>query len=81
MADQNFDVRRISGGLTGQVESLVPWTRRGRLIRWAQLLPKIAACEPRYQQLNDHEFKKESLSLRYRARSGEPLARLLPEAY
>lgn len=33
------------------------------------------------QKLSDHELRKRSLSLRYRARSGEPLARLLPEAY
>ena len=32
-------------------------------------------------QLGDHELRKQSLALRYRARSGEPLVRLLPEAY
>ena len=32
-------------------------------------------------QLTDHELRKRSLSLRYRARSGELLARLLPEAF
>ncbi len=81
MADQNFDVSRISGGLIGRIESAAPVTHRGRLVRWAQMLPKIAAYEPGYQKLTDHELKKESLSLRYRARSGEPLAKLLPEAY
>ena len=39
------------------------------------------ALEPKFQKLNDHELRKYSLSLRYRARSGEPLARLLPEAF
>jgi preprotein translocase subunit SecA len=33
------------------------------------------------QKLSDHELRKTSLSLRYRARSGESLARLLPEAF
>ena len=33
------------------------------------------------KELGDHDLRKRSLSLRYRARSGEPLARLLPEAY
>ncbi len=33
------------------------------------------------EQLSDYELRKRSLALRYRARSGEPLARLLPEAY
>ena len=31
--------------------------------------------------LDDEQLRKRSLSLRYRAKSGEPLARLLPEAY
>jgi len=81
MSDQNLDVNRISGGLTGQIESMVPVTHRGRLVHWAKMLPRIAAYEPEYQKLNDRELKKESLSLRYRARSGEPLAKLLPEAF
>ncbi len=37
--------------------------------------------EPEYQALSDAELRKRSLSLRYRARSGELLAELLPEAY
>ena len=81
MADQDLDVRRISGGLLGRIEAITPVSSRGRLARWARLLPRIAAYEPQYQKLSDHELKKESLSLRYRARSGEPLPRLLPEAY
>ncbi len=32
-------------------------------------------------ELSDRELRKRSLSLRYRARSGEPLGRLLPEGY
>jgi preprotein translocase subunit SecA len=44
-------------------------------------LPKISALEPELQELGDHDLRKRSLALRYRARSGEPLARLLPEAY
>jgi preprotein translocase subunit SecA len=45
------------------------------------LLPKVASYEPEFSQLGDQELRKRSLSLRYRARSGEPLIRLLPEAY
>ncbi len=51
------------------------------IARWKQLLPKVAAFEPELQQLADHSLRKRSLSLRYRARSGEPLSRLLPEAF
>jgi preprotein translocase subunit SecA len=44
-------------------------------------VPKIGSMEPELKLLSDRELRKQSLSLRYRARSGEPLARLLPEAY
>jgi len=52
-----------------------------RLGYWASLLPKIGALEPELKALGDHDLRKKSLALRYRARSGEPLIRLLPEAY
>ena len=72
-------------GLPAGIASKLKWLTGGpsqwRLARWAGLLPKIASLEPDLQKLTDHELRKRSLSLRYRARSGEPLARLLPEAY
>ena len=37
--------------------------------------------EPEVQALSDDELRKRSLSLRYRAKSREPLTELLPEAY
>jgi len=52
-----------------------------RLKRWAALVPRIGALEPELQELTDYELRKRSLSLRYRAKSGEPLARLLVEGY
>jgi preprotein translocase subunit SecA len=63
------------------VGSFLYGTTTGRIARWSQLLPKIAGLEPELQSLNDYDLRKRSLALRYRARSGEPLARLLPEAY
>jgi preprotein translocase subunit SecA len=54
---------------------------RWRLMRWASLVPKIGRLEPELQKLGDPQLRKRSLSLRYRARSGEPLARLLVEGY
>jgi len=71
----------VNPGLTTRIESLLFGTTRGRLARWSLWLPKIAALEPELEQLNDYDLRKRSLALRYRARSGEPLARLLPEAY
>jgi len=51
------------------------------LLRWRVLLEAIAAREPELQRVEDQQLRKRSLAVRYRAQSGEPLARLLPEAY
>jgi preprotein translocase subunit SecA len=56
-------------------------TTRQRLSRWGEVVPKIAAYEPELQTLGPYELRKRSLSLRYRAKSMEPLERLLPEAF
>ena len=71
----------ISSGIRSQLASLSGGLNGWRLTRWATLLPKIAALEPELQQLGDEQLRKRSLSLRYRAKSGEPLARLLVEAF
>jgi len=52
-----------------------------RLMRWAGLVGRIGELEPEITALDDHQLRKRSLGLRYRARSGEPLSRLLVEAY
>ena len=52
-----------------------------KLAQWSALLAKINDFEPELKLLSDHEMRKRSLSLRYRAKSQEPLDRLLPEAY
>ncbi len=51
------------------------------LARWTRLVPRIGALEPELGQQTDQQLRKQSLSLMYRARSGEPLSRLLVEAY
>ncbi len=51
------------------------------LARCASYLPKIAELEPGLKELSDHDLRKTSLGLRYRARSGETLDRLLVEAF
>ena len=61
--------------------SVVPLTAQERLARWSKHLEKISALEPGLKERTDPELRKDSLSLRYRARSGEPLAKLLPEAF
>ena len=67
--------------MRAKIQSYLLGTPSGRLARWALLLPRINEMEPGLMKLNDHELRKRSLSLRYRAKSGESLARLLPEAY
>jgi preprotein translocase subunit SecA len=54
---------------------------RTRLSRWAQYVPQIGALEEPLKEQSDFDLKKASLSLRYRARSGEPLERVLVEAF
>ncbi|MDO5309739.1 MAG: preprotein translocase subunit SecA [Planctomycetia bacterium] len=71
----------IPSGLPRLIDSRFPFTTRGRLAKWSYELDRVNALEPKFQKLNDRELKKYSLSLRYRARSGEPLAKLLPEAF
>lgn len=54
----------------------------GRLLaRWAGYIDPITQRGPALERLSDYDLRKESLSLRYRARSGEPLDRLLVEGF
>ena len=71
----------IPSGLSRRFQSVIPLAATGKLARWVADLDRVNALEPKMLELSDHDLKKESLSLRYRARSGEPLAKLLPEAF
>lgn len=64
-----------------QLNALTRGSVQRRLSNWQGLLPKIADLEASFQRLTDQELRKQSLSLRYRAKSQEPLDRLMPEAY
>ena len=69
-----------SNGIFNGVGSLFA-AARGRIAQAAPLVPKIAALEEGLTAQSDYDLKKTSLSLRYRARSGEPLDDLLVEAF
>lgn len=71
----------IPTGIWGSVCRTLKWGASGKLAQWVTLLPKIASLEEPIKALNDSALRKASLSLRYRARSGEPLMNLLPEAF
>jgi len=71
----------IPAGIQSRLRAIPGGPNRVRLAQWAALLPKIAALEPELKELDDHRLRKRSLALQYRAKSGEPLARLLVEGY
>lgn len=51
------------------------------MARCASYVPLVTALEPQMEFLNDYELRKSSLGLRYRVRSGEPIDKLLVEAF
>lgn len=74
-------MRGIPSGISGKIQGLVGLTTAGKLARWVDYLPLIASYEPKLMEMADDQIRKEGLSLRYRARSGEPLAKIMPEAF
>ncbi len=49
--------------------------------RWWKLVEEVGVLEGELKSLDDRALRKRSLSLRFRAKSGEPLARLLTESF
>jgi preprotein translocase subunit SecA len=74
-------VNGIPTGWQAEMLSLMGGPIQRRLARWGKVLEEISSFEPDLKKETDKELKKRSLSLRYRAKAGEPLARLMPEAY
>jgi len=70
-------VSRIPSGIGRSLRAAVG----ENLARCAVYLPKIAALEEELKKLSEHDLRKTSLGLRYRARSGETLDKLLVEAF
>ncbi len=71
------DVSKVSTGIGRNVRA----TLGNPLARCAGYLPQIIALEPGLEKLSDYDLRKTSLGLRYRARSGETLDKLLVEAF
>ena len=61
--------------------SKIPGAGAVRIRKWIAAMHAVAELEPRMRALQTELIRKESLSLRYRAMSGEPLAKILPEAF
>ncbi|QDV24444.1 preprotein translocase subunit SecA [Aureliella helgolandensis] len=66
---------RIAAGLR------LPGASAVRVRRWTATLREVANLEPQTRRFNNEELRKASLSLRFRAMSGEPLLKLMPEAF
>lgn len=71
----------LKNGFMHRITSFISGLTGPRMSQWARYIPQIAALEEPLQAQPDFDLKKTSLSLRYRARSGEPLDRLLVEAF
>lgn len=52
-----------------------------RMALWGRLLEQINALEPTLQRESDAQLRKRSLSMRFRAKSGERLDKMLVEAF
>src|SRR5262245_56367557 len=74
-------VNGIPTGWQADVLSLFGGPIKRRLAQWGKLLSQISALESTLQGEANRDLKKRSLSLKYRAKSGEALNKLLPEAY
>lgn len=52
-----------------------------RVAKWAAQVTQINELGPAMEELTDQQLRKQSLSLQYRAKSGEPLSRLLVDGF
>ncbi|MFO0924110.1 MAG: preprotein translocase subunit SecA [Pirellulales bacterium] len=59
----------------------VPGISTAKISFWISQLRQVNDLESKYMTFNESQIKKEFLSLRYRAKSGETLSNLLAETY
>ena len=71
----------LPSGISARVLSWVGGPVTRRLAHWSSVLAEISGFEDVLKDASGSELKKRSLALRYRARCGERLERILPEAY
>ncbi|WP_237607268.1 preprotein translocase subunit SecA [Roseimaritima sediminicola] len=68
-------------GASRGVGSLFATGASPRMLRWRRQLQRINDLEPEIRAEDGPALRKRSLALRYRAKAGERLGSLLPEAY
>src|SRR5205085_11508368 len=72
---------RLGPRWLNHIRAWTGWPWEIRLARGALMVSRIRAWEKKYQALTTAEMKECGLHLRGRARGGEKLDRLLPEAF
>ena len=80
MSEENGN-HPISDRVGGWAWAMSRGSNRWRLTWWRSQVARINALDPDMRACSERELRKRSLSLRYRAKAGEPLSGLLPEAY
>src|SRR5262245_60793794 len=74
-------INGIPSGFQAQMLSWLGGPIKRRLAQWGLNMPQLDDFEREMQGQSDRDLKKRSLSLRFRAKSGEKLAKIMPEAY
>jgi preprotein translocase subunit SecA len=74
-------INGIPSGFQAKVLSWVGGPIHRRLAQWGMLMPEVDHFERAMQGESDRDLRKRSLSLRFRAKSGEKLMKLVSEAY
>ena len=64
-----------------QVGQIAGPSHAGRLSRFSLLAREVNALEPEHEALSDQDLKERSRALRMRGRQGDPLSKLLVEAF
>ena len=77
----SLQVNGIPSGWKGDLLAVVGGPIQRRLAQWGRIVQQIADFEPALQAEDNAQIRKRSLSLKYRAKSGEALGRLVPEGY
>jgi preprotein translocase subunit SecA len=74
-------LRKLVDHFTAQWDALAGRLTKRRLQQWGTVVSQVTALEAPLESLTPAELRKSSLSLRYRAKSQEPLHQLMPEAF
>src|SRR5207245_1236128 len=77
--------RNVQGRLgprwLNHIKALFGTPSRRRLARAALKIDQARYWEAEFSRFNDHELRQRGLQMRGRARGGEPLGQMLPEAF